>query len=101
MIKSKAHTENQKGKKRTHKMTNAHARYTRLTEWTALSKTGGHSATRIKSSSNIYFTYFLLQVTKYNQTGSIMDSCYTGYHTAGDHIHVVITKCNKEEQKKT
>ena len=29
-----------------------------------------------------------------------MESCYTGYHTAGDYIHVNIIKCNMEEPQK-
>ena len=39
-------------------MTNAHQRHAQITEWTALSQTGGHSATLIENGSNIYFYLF-------------------------------------------
>ena len=42
----------------------------RWTEWTALSQTGGHSATLIE---HIYLTY-LFYITKQNKTGSGKDS---------------------------
>ena len=59
--------QNQKGKE-TLKLINIHERYSRLTEWTALSQTCSHSAALTKNSSNIGLflpiVYFELQNIK-------------------------------------
>ena len=36
-------------------------------------------------------------IIKQNKTGRITGSCYSGDHTAEDHIHTDITTCNIEE----
>ena len=81
------------GKKDTQNLTNAHERHVQLTEWTALSQTGGHSTTVFENGSNIYF--YLFSILNY-KTGSIMGDWYSAYHIAKDHIHTDIT-CNTEE----
>ena len=47
------------GKKDIQKFIYVHKRQAQHTEWTAPFQTGGHSATLIEDSSNIYFTCFL------------------------------------------
>ena len=76
--------------KHTHKLMNVHERPAKLTEWTALSQTGGHSATLIENSSNIYFIYLYLTL-KHNKPGNLKASCCLGDRIAEDHTHTDIT----------
>ena len=43
-------------------------------------------------------TYSLLQITKENKTGTIMDSYYSGDHIARDHIHTDTATCYTQER---
>ena len=67
----------------------------------ALSQTGGHSATLIENSSNIYFYLFSILNYKREQNKRIIGNCYSADHIAEDYIHTDIT-CNiKKPQQST
>ena len=58
-----------------------------------VSQIGGHSATLIENSSNIYF--YIFSVLKYkNKTRCRTSNCYLSDLSARDHKHTYKTTCN-------